>query len=444
MHVGAGGSDNNGGGVGFGGSGMAGVGTGGSGGPRRDSTASITQPFSAGKLDNNKTGSSINSIRSVSGGTADKNGSGSGSGSGQQYGSAYAAYRERHGSGPPTPILSPDPSGQFASGSGNPADGYMSALAANHSGHEKQSSPGPSSSIRPLPSVPSHHHKSSLPNLPTSTSQSGYNSNSAASSNGNNRSRHGTLSNGSNVPPPIQEDELAHFSSAFPSLTEFEDNPDFAGSGMSSVDRKPVDLPPPRAGFGGSRHLGGGGPPPRSPLGEDDGFSFPTMPSPPRHKPGQLSSNVPSKLDMPEPKPSSAVKPALPSPRFGFASGSGLSVADIPPRPSSLPLADTENVPDPSYFPSPPLPSQTASKQTLTATAPPPKPKTKPSLPFGNSITAAKLFDYLSNTSLWILIVDTRSREEYERDWVGKGIDMGEGRSPRVIWVDPTVLKRAG
>jgi ubiquitin carboxyl-terminal hydrolase 8 len=75
------------------------------------------------------------------------------------------------------------------------------------------------------------------------------------------------------------------------------------------------------------------------------------------------------------------------------------------------------------------------------------KPKTlstqKPTLPLTNSISPEVLYDYLQEPSLTLLVIDTRSYEDHQQDYIGKE-PLVEGRKINTIWIDPTILARPG
>jgi hypothetical protein len=258
---------------------------------------------------------------------------------------------------------------------------------------------------------------------------------------------------------------MAHFSTVFPSLTEFEGKPEF------------VQPPPPHAQDGvrplrkGSLGQDGLGIP-----REDSGMTS-MFPSAPNTVPGERrrdSLGVPPSSTLPvielsdSPPRSSDVTPAFNGkPSSPHELLSGLSVADPVQRPSSLPMPDSASTPlrDKSYFPSPPLPSDLRSPppQLLPSEMPlsvgsrtkpplPPIPKAKPkalstqkpTLPFTNSILAEVLFGYLQEPLLNLLVIDTRPLEEHQQGFIGKDMDLGDGRRVNAIWVDPTILSRPG
>ena len=353
------------------------------------------------QLDQNKTGSSFTSIKSI------------------QFPSRLAPHSQESGgqdveeSGSRTPNTGADP----------PAG-------------------SPQNASRALPSVPvvtSHHHKASLPNMPS------YQAGQISSLNNH-------LSNGTTTPNRSfqnisdaslpsrhnsvaeQEDDMAHFASSFPSLDEFEHKPDFAMPPLSSVT--PGDRPwLPRQRSGNAK--GGERPDTIAEAKEDeaDGFKMPRLPSPPRGKPGITELN-------------------------GKPTDISLGVPDLPQRPSSLPMPDLEVAspmvtspglpvtksnasgppplaPKPQYKPAMPLPS--ASKPASTSV-----PAVKPSLPFTNAIMPGTLADYLENPMLKILLVDVRPSSEHKLGWIGADMQSNPGGAPGCVWVDPTILQRKG
>jgi hypothetical protein len=294
----------------------------------------------------------------------------------------------------------------------------------------------PRSAARALPSVPtvsSHHHKASLPNLPLSQPTSsfatyGHLSNGNSSANPSPtitpaRSRQNTISSA----VPEQDDQMAHFSSQFPSLDEFEHKPDFAMPLLSSVNggERPW-LPRQKSGNGRAVDR----PDTITESGEDesDGFKIPRLPSPPRNKPGPPDIAGPNGLN-------------------------GLGPPDVPQRPSSLPIPDTESLNGgetspglPALKPSAALgPPPLAPKPQFRSNGPvfsSDKPAIKPALPFTNSIMPRTLADYLDNAALKVLLIDTRSYNEHKSGWIGQDLQLPDGRTVDSVWVDPTILQR--
>lgn len=374
-------------------------------------------------LEGNKTGGSVRSL--------------GGNGGGEHF---------NHGQAPPTPILAPHES---TSGITTPQTEIPNPLAGQSSSTSSTSTTAVTGyGGRNLPSVPTHHHKSSLPNMPTSMSSpgSGYTSGYA------NRSRNQTYMNGKDTqkqkPTPIQEDEMAHFATAFPSLSEFEQAPEF----VDKTSREPEEARLNKSGQGSAFARVRGNVGTRNVLGietVEDGFSMPRLPSPPRHVPGN---------DIPNVKLAGNGGPAFEDNRGSHyrRTGGGLSVTELPKRPSSLPSSavDTGTSPPTSSY-STGLPSGGVNMPFVGRSDPkspslpgpralpslPPKPLPKPSLPFSNSIVPSKLKEYMRESSLEILIIDTRRYEEYERDWIGKGEGLTRSKT---VWLDPTVVMRQG
>jgi hypothetical protein len=85
----------------------------------------------------------------------------------------------------------------------------------------------------------------------------------------------------------------------------------------------------------------------------------------------------------------------------------------------------------------PPLPPIPKAKPKALSTQ-------KPMLPFTNSILAEVLYGYLQEPLLNLLVIDTRPYEEHQQGYIGKDMDLGEGRRVNAIWVDPTILSRPG
>ena len=363
---------------------------------RRGSAASIQAYSPQTQLDQNKTGSSFTSIKS-----------------------SHMPSRLH-----PAPLDTQASNDQDSAGR-NPATDDKANLAVS-----------PLSAVRPLPSVPtvsSHHHKASLPNLPSSQPASttyGQYTNGNSSSNPSPaitpaRSRQNTISS----IEPEQDDQMAHFSSHFPSLDEFEDKPDFAMPTLSSVnggDRPRM----PRQKSGNGRTIDRPDTIAESREDDHDGFRIPRLPSPPRNKPG-----VPDTA--------------------GHNAISGLGLPDIPQRPSSLPMPDTDllnggqtspglSIPKPSGSSGPP---PLAPKPQFMSTAQPKtieNSRTKPTLPFTNSIMPKTLADYLDNPALKVLLIDTRSYNEHKAGWIGQDLHLQDGRAVDSVWVDPTILQRQG
>lgn len=368
-------------------------------GSRRGSVAGI-QPYSPQpQLDQNKTGSSFTSIKSM-----------------------HLPSRLQ-----PTPNESQQQMHDNDSSRRSPAADEKAGNAVS-----------PRSAPRALPSVPtvsSHHHKASLPNLPSSQPTPsyvtyGHLSNGTASANPSQtvtpvRSRQNTVSSA----VPEEEDHMAHFSSQFPSLDEFEHKPDFAMPALSSVNggERPW-LPRQKSGNG--RTVDRPDTITESREDESDGFRMPRLPSPPRNKPG-LSDTV------------------------GLNGMNGLGPPDIPQRPSSLPMPDTEMLNGGQTSPGLPAlkpanamgPPPLAPKPQFKTNASVPtseKPAVKPSLPFTNSIMPRTLSDYLDNPALKVLLIDTRSFNEHQSGWIGQDMQLPDGRSVDSVWVDPTILQRQG
>lgn len=300
----------------------------------------------------------------------------------------------------------------------------------------------PHSAARPLPNVPtvsSHYHKASLPNLPSSQPTSTTYSQYSHYTNGNSsmnpsptitpaitpaRSRQNTLSSIA----PEADDQMAHFSSQFPSLDDFEHKPDFAMPALSSANgaERPW-LPRQKSGTG--RSVDRPDTITESREDESDGFKIPRLPSPPRNKPG-LSDGA------------------------GHNHVNGLGLPDLPQRPSSLPMPDTETLnggqtspglpaPRPSALGPPPL-APKPQFMAGTPSSPVEKPRVKPTLPFTNSIMPKTLADYLENPALKVLMIDTRSYNEHKSGWIGQDLQLGDGRMVDSVWVDPTILQRQG
>lgn len=371
---------------------------------------------SGSHLDSNKTGSSINSIRS------------------------FDRFQQQ----------------QQQPSSSNSSQSYGAA------------SPQSASGTRALPTLPNHGFRSPLPGTSfTSGSNSPSASNPSSTTTRPFRQNSNSAAGGygaSGKPEVIQEDEeMAHFSTVFPSLTEFEGKPEFV-------------QPPSHMQDGRTTRKGS--------LGQD-GTDIPRenagmtsmFPSAPSTVPGERrrdSLPVPPASTMPiielndSPPRSSDITP-VPDGKSSSPHGllSALSVAEPVQRPSSLPMPDSASTPlqEKSYFPSPPLPSDLRSSppQLLPSEMPlsvgsrtkpplPPIPKAKPkalstqkpTLPFTNSILAEVLYGYLQEPLLNLLVIDTRPLEEHKQGFIGKDMDLGEGRRVNAIWVDPTILSRPG
>ncbi|KAJ9119135.1 hypothetical protein QFC22_003626 [Naganishia vaughanmartiniae] len=330
-------------------------------------------------------------------------------------------------------------------------------------------SPSTGSTSRALPSVPNHHYRSSaaplnpVPSDATPTTPSSY---SSGFMTGTPRSRQNTVNGGFNAgakPEVIQEDEeMAHFSTAFPPLSEFEGMPAFT---------EPSSLPSPSNNSAQSSLPVNGQF--RNDEAEGDAVSA-LFPSAPKNRPGDISEkprggSIPTigLTDTSRERTNGGENGSHPS------SGglSGLSAPDPVQRPSSLPMPDTARATslEKSYFPSPPgssgLPStpkefnatllpSTMSPSIGGSRSKPPlppipgvKPKTlstpKPTLPLTNSISPEVLYDYLQEPALTLLVIDTRSYEDHQQDYIGKE-SFVEGRRTNTIWIDPTILARPG
>lgn len=188
-------------------------------------------------------------------------------------------------------------------------------------------------------------------------------------------------------PEVIQEDdELAYFSTQFPSLVEFEGK---TGDGVEVSG--PVSSSIPEASLGSIA--------------------------------GQIA------------RPTSGV------PDRGFASTNGRDPhISLPSTPREI------SYPSSPVPPMDPTAQETRNKPPLPPT-PNEKPKAlstaKPSLPFTNAIMPDTLFGYLRDPSLSLLLVDTRSGEEHGKGWIGEE-EQREGRAVNCVWVDPTILSRPG
>ncbi len=209
--------------------------------------------------------------------------------------------------------------------------------------------------------------------------------------------------------------DLAQFTSAFPSLMDFENLPEFA---------PPPAAPDPKRYSGGtssfdtiqetSEH-------------EEQEHGMPRFPSPPRNAPGSLG------------------------------------VSGIPPRPRSLPEPDTANGTtiggepvNGAYFPTSPL-EQAGDDRGLVAspvdqgvstlardvgklsTGPPPP---KPSFPYAITVSPRRLREYMQNPAVRLLLLDVRSKEDYDRGAIGRAPDPPPAATCDIAWLDPTLLDR--
>ncbi|KAG6336456.1 hypothetical protein ID866_2627 [Astraeus odoratus] len=108
---------------------------------------------------------------------------------------------------------------------------------------------------------------------------------------------------------------------------------------------------------------------------------------------------------------------------------------DPGPRPSSTPITPTTN----SFMSRPASPAITAKPSinnfASSALVSKPSPRSeKPTLPISNTVTPKQLFDYLYNRKLNTLLVDIRSREEFETEHI---------RASAILCLEPSVLMRA-
>jgi hypothetical protein len=287
---------------------------------------------------------------------------------------------------------------------------------------------------RPLPYVPtvtSHYHKASLPNMPSSqadqfTSANNHMSNGISSPSRSYQNLFDAKPSSRRNSVAEAEDDMAQFASNFPSLDDFEHKPDFAIPALSitnGTDRPRLPRQKSASGKAIDR------PDTIAESTEDDveGRKLPSLPSPPRGLPGSSESK-------------------------------GLGVPDIPQRPSSLPMPDIESIhiggtpsampaykpaggppplaPKPQFKPAVPLPKSSPSQPAVTQAS-------KPTLPITNAIMAGTLADYLSNPALRLLLVDIRPSSEHRLGWIGKDT-YGDGGAPDCVWVDPTILQRKG
>jgi hypothetical protein len=365
-------------------------------GSRRGSVVALQSPQTPStQLDANKTGSSFTSIKSIG--------------------------------------LSSRLNGGFSESSRQ--DDRAMTPQASGSGSRTPTAPSPQIAPRPLPTVPtvsSHHHKASLPNMPAFSS--GYNSNNSKPSgmpyddvsalSGSNAYRQAPGSAGPSRKNSVseQDDDMAHFSSQFPSLADFEHKPDFA---MPTYN--PPSLNGDRPGF--SRQKSGPSRPDTITEGQEDETDLPKLPSPPKGFPtvdNSLRTNGSNGIS---------------------AGSSSLSIPDMPPRPSSLPMPDMNDLalkgdvsgassPIMKAGPPPVAPKPLPKPASLSATA-----QVKPNLPFTNAIMPSTLKQYLSNPTLKLLLIDTRSYEEHKSGWIQQG-ELENGSS--CVWVDPTILRRQG
>lgn len=255
-----------------------------------------------------------------------------------------------------------------------------------------------------------------------------------------------------------EDDVMAHFVSSFPSLDDFEENPVYsvptsaqtAGSGSSKSQSQSQPQPQPRPD---SRSNSRDGPIVVISTEEETEFGLPSLPSVPKSVPGSVSrSGTGAGAGLgPGPSPPSANE---------------LLAAGVPNRPSSLPpphipLSPSSTLngqtsplstspsnglhsPFPAAKHPPPVPPHTHAHAHASVPVPSSsRPLPKPNLPYTNAITPAQLNEYLHNPALKILIIDTRTQEEFNKDYVGKDMDFG-GRKVNIVWIDPTILLRHG
>lgn len=268
----------------------------------------------------------------------------------------------------------------------------------------------------------------------------------------------GAMSNGNpSAASPRLPDRLDGFEKAFPSLDEFgkqfevEESP----NGAYPFEREGQPSTPQPAPPNGDRPNGGNFPH----LSLPDTPSFPDLPSAPTGRPGlPPPPSRPDSLKSPETKglgPPSADAPLKRSASTANVSTlagptdllSDSPTSEFPPEPPAPPaiLRPSEPVQTRSpeiRDPSPSL-SFPVAKPTPGPLAPkePSKKLTKPKFPFSNSIEPDTIRTYLLNPAVDILLLDTRSEEEYQRSHVGQEY---EARSAKVtvVWMDPTVLMR--
>lgn len=310
--------------------------------------------------------------------------------------------------------------------------------------------PPPPSATSPVPPqppsfIPSHQPKASLPNMPTSSYQlpdtGPAKSSPASPSSIQSRSRQNTISSNTSRksldPPPVpshpvaasaptaaadnDDDEITQFSSHFPSLDELEEKSGF---------HVPVNSSSPSATS--SPRLNGGN---RTPLSrydsrpdtiqeseENGATGLPHFPAAPTYKPGMQGHQASEVAE----QSTSRLRQSHPS---------TLSIPELPPRPSSLPDAET-SMTRPTPSPKPPA-------QAVTDSIPSQTQLTKTTLPYTNSIMPATLRQYLQDPSLKILLIDTRSFEEHKKGWIGQEPDSYTDKND-AVWVDPTILQREG
>ncbi|KAH7890898.1 hypothetical protein F5I97DRAFT_1975992 [Phlebopus sp. FC_14] len=158
-------------------------------------------------------------------------------------------------------------------------------------------------------------------------------------------------------------------------------------------------------------------------LNELDVSRFPSVPQ------SMGSSVTDHRLSISHPN---GVKPLIPPPLKQFPS---LSI-DPGPRPSSTPITPTMNA-----FMSRPASPAIVNKPSINSLASSPlspKPLSipeKPTIPVSNTITPKLLYEYMRKPGLKTLVIDIRTREEYDREHI---------RADAVVCLEPSVLERSG
>ncbi len=327
------------------------------------------------QLENNRTGSSFASIRSQG-----------------QTRSVRSGPDEKY-SNPPSPALTPHPSGNVA-----PA-----VIPAS-----TQQPPAP-------PAVSSHFHKSSLPNMPTPSAPNGY---TPRPQENPTHSRLENLSSSGSATNLPADDDLAQFTSAFPSLVDFENSPDFS---------TPQE---------GGKRFGQPimtGRPHTIEEADEEAQGLPKFPSPPKAAPGSSSLLI---VDVPLPRPRSLPEPDT---------ATGTTIAGAPVNgsyfPSPILEPQTRQIGLSSASPSSrDIPNLVDNMAKLDGTPPPVH--SRPVFPFTNAVSSRQLKHYLNNSSVRVLLLDVREKEEYDKGNIAK--DAGGGGSFDIAWIDPTLLDRPG
>ncbi|KAL7422668.1 ubiquitin-specific protease doa4 [Cryptotrichosporon argae] len=281
---------------------------------------------------------------------------------------------------------------------------------------------------------------------------------------------------GSNGPaPPSSPDDLAKFASAFPSLSEFGKQFD------EPLPLQRFEHQPPSPAANGHGSADGG-------AGEIDGLpSFPSipnarpgLPSPPA-KPDFLRDHThkdhldakalsPPSADLsdirrpastpnvnlietdllsspPPPAPKQSLQPHSRVPQ----AASPLHHMSAPPAPAfpTAPPSTSLAMTHPADRPHSPLVFPTAKPAAAPAggsgpsSVPTGSAEPKPHFPITSAIAPQQLREYFLSLNVEMLLLDVRYEDEYKRGYVGQEYEA-RGAKVNVVWLDPTVVLRAG